>query len=466
MGKMKVMKFGGSSVANGNLMKTVADIVLESGKKERVCVVLSAMKGVTDALINSARESSVRNLSYRTRVDEIRGKHTDAISVLFADTAPERAEAIASIDGMIKELTEVLHGVTLVKECSPRSLDFIMSFGEKMSSTLMALYLRSIGHPAVFVDTSADLIITNNQHGNAQVLFSESYARIHKRISGMKEIPVITGFIGSSEDGVITTIGRNGSDYTASIIGAGIDASAIEIWTDVDGVLSADPRFVSTAFVIPELSVQEAMELSYFGAKVIHPYTMIPAVEKNLDLVIKNTFNPKAPGTLIANNVKRHPTFITGLASIDDVSLINVEGGGMIGMPHIAAKILGELAKESLDVIMISQASSEHSICLAFRSDDGKRAKKILGAALADEIANKRIQSFDLRENLMIVAVIGENMRGTPGMSGRLFSALGKEGINVLMIAQGSSERNISFVTEKKEKEKALNTLHREFLEQ
>jgi aspartokinase/homoserine dehydrogenase 1 len=466
MEKMKVMKFGGSSVANADLIKTVADIVLESGKRERVCVVLSAMKGVTDALIASARIAAARDTSYKAKVEEIQKKHIDAIAILFKQVSDEYAQAVASIDSMLRELSEILHGVVLVKECSPRSLDFIMSFGERMSSTLFALYLGSIGHPAIYVDSSEDLIYTTNQHGNAQVLFAKSYEKIHKKIAQMKEIPVITGFIGSTEDGVVTTIGRNGSDYTASIIGAGIDASGIEIWTDVDGVLSADPRFVKNAFVIPELSVQEAMELSYFGAKVIHPFTMIPAVEKNLNLIIKNTFNPEAPGTLIANTVKRHPTFITGLASIDDVSLINVEGGGMIGMPYIAAKILGELAKESIDVIMISQASSEHSICLAFRTEDGRRAKKILGSTMQDEIANKRISSFELKEDLMIVAVIGENMRGTPGMSGRLFSVLGREKINVLMIAQGSSERNISFVTEKKEKEKALNTLHGEFLEQ
>jgi aspartokinase/homoserine dehydrogenase 1 len=465
MKKMKVMKFGGSSVANGNLIKNVADIVINENQIEHVALVLSAMKGVTDGLINASREASKRNHEYMLAIEQIKKKHTEAIEFLIPSPSSHKTDAHEKISLMIKELEEILHGVELVKECSPRSLDFIVSFGEKMSCTVMTAYLNSIGHAAIYTDTSEQVIITNNQHCNAQVNFAESYQNIHSKIGQLKEIPVITGFIGSTSDGVTTTIGRNGSDYTASIIGAGVDASVIEIWTDVDGVLSADPRFVKNAFVIPELSVQEAMELSYFGAKVIHPFTMIPAVEKNLNILIKNTFNPKAPGTLIANTVKRHPTFITGIASIDDVNIINVEGGGMIGMPGIAAKILGEIAKDEIDVIMISQASSEHSICLAFKAEDAKKAFENLKRTLADEISNKRIQNLELKKELMIVAVIGENMRGALGMSGRLFSALGEAQINVLAIAQGSSERNISFVAENKDKEKALNTLHKIFLE-
>jgi aspartokinase/homoserine dehydrogenase 1 len=325
--------------------------------------------------------------------------------------------------------------------------------------------MNSLSHKAEYIDTSDNFIITDNRHGSAVVQFTESYANISKRLKHIQGIPVITGFIASTVNGITTTLGRNGSDYTASIICAGAGAERVEIWTDVDGVLSADPRCVKNAYVIPELSYQEAMELSYFGAEVIHPYTMIPVVGKGMEIVIKNTLNPSAPGTLISGSVKRHTTVITGIACIDNVGLINVEGGGMIGIPGMAAHILGEIANAQLNIIMISQASSEHSICLVLKEDEAEKAHEILINTLHSEVENKRIENIDLNKDKVVIAVIGENMCGTPGISGKLFSALGRENINVFAIAQGSSERNISFITGKKDKEKTLNTLHKVFLE-
>jgi aspartokinase/homoserine dehydrogenase 1 len=312
------------------------------------------------------------------------------------------------------------------------------------------------------------MILTDDNFGSAVVDFEESYRRIAARLAAIPGVAVIPGFIGATTRGVTTTLGRNGSDYTASIIGAGASAELIDIWTDVDGVLSADPRLVPGAFVMPEISYEEAMELSYFGAKVIHPYTMIPAVEKRIPIRIKNSLNPAAPGTMIGApehlTGKRSDHPITGIASIEGISLVNIQGGGMIGIPGIAARIFGALAREGISIIMISQASSEHTICLVFRTEQAQRAVAALEGELAAELASKRIQGFELVSDLLIVSVIGENMRGTRGIAGRLFTALGAAGINILVIAQGSSERNISIVVEQASHALALRTIHAAFL--
>jgi aspartokinase/homoserine dehydrogenase 1 len=341
-----------------------------------------------------------------------------------------------------------------------------MSFGERLSCRLATAYMQAHGLDAVLVD-AREIVITDDTFGAAAVNFPRSYALIKEKLAGRPGIAVIPGFIGATEKGVTTTLGRNGSDYTASIVGGGLDAQEIEIWTDVDGVLSADPRIVPDAFVIPEISYEEAMELSYFGAKVIHPYTMVPAVEKNIPLLIKNSLNPAAPGTRIAAaaSTKRdggRP--ITGIASIAGISLVNIEGGGMMGIPGFAARTFSALAREGINIIMISQASSEHTICLVFTTAEGERALAALNRELALELETRRIERFELLRELLVVSVIGENMHGTPGMAGRLFSALGKAGVNILVIAQGSSERNISFVIEEKNHALALRTIHAEFL--
>ena len=459
---MKVMKFGGSSVANAERIKSVIEIIAGNSAEGKPAIVLSAMKGVTDLLINSARNAEKGDIQYKKYYQEIKDKHNTAVKELL-DPVKARAENMA-IETMLKEIGEILHGIELVKECSARSLDLIVSFGERLSCTLAAGYMNSIGMNAEMVDCR-EIVITDNQFGNASVLFEKSYKKIRERIAGIKSIPVITGFIASTEEGITTTIGRNGSDYTASIIGAGIMAESIEIWTDVDGVMSSDPRIVKNAFVVPEISYQEAMELSYFGAEVIHPYTMIPAVEKNIPIWIKNTLNPSVKGTLIAKDIKRHAEFITGIACIDRVSVVNIEGGGIMKNPLVPARIFTALAEAGINIIMISQASSEHSVCLIFKEADTKVASAALDKALQQEMEQKRIQEIEIRDNLVVMAVIGENMRGTPGISGRLFNTLGTNNINVFAIAQGSSERNISFVIEHKDREKALNVLHKTFLE-
>ncbi len=454
---MKVLKFGGSSLADGGRIREVAEVVFPVAAAERVAVVLSAMKGVTDLLISAARSAEEGSDAFKQVLETIRGRHFDAVRVLFPP--PDQAAALTPLALMCNELEEILHGVELIRECSTRTLDLVMSFGERLSCVLVTAYMRSRGKDVILLD-ARELIVTNDHFGSAVVNFERSYQRIEARLSPIKGIAVIPGFIGATEKGVTTTIGRNGSDYTASIIGAGARAQMIEIWTDVDGVLSADPRIVPDAFVIPHLSYEEAMELSYFGAKVIHPYTMVPAVERNIPLLIKNSLNSSAPGTLIASQTERGRRAVTGIASISGISLVNIEGGGMMGIPGFAARIFSVLAREGVNIIMISQASSEHTICLVFRTAEGERALAALNHELTMELETRRIERFELIRDLLVVSVIGENMAGTPGIAGRLFSSLGQAGVNVLVIAQGSSERNISFVIEEKDHVLALRTLH------
>jgi len=460
---MKVMKFGGSSVKDAEKIQHVSDIARNAASAEPVVLVFSAMKGITDMLIDAASSAEKGDPAYRRLVEEIRDRQKEAIAALFGSAGSENIEN--EIGALLDELSDILHGVELVRECSSRTMDMVMSFGERINCRLIASYLSASGTPAQYVDARS-MIVTDSSHGSAKVDFEASYPLIRQTLSNVEGIAVVTGFIARTEKGVTTTLGRNGSDYTASLVGAAIDADRVEIWTDVDGVLSADPRLVPSAFVLPEISLEDAMELSYFGAEVIHPYTMIPAVDKNISIYIKNTLNPDAPGTRIAAGAKGGSAPITGIASIENVSLINIEGGGMLGHPGVASRVFSALANAKVNIIMISQASSEHSICMVCREKEAALAVTALKAELADELRYRMIQSIELVKELEIIAVVGENMRGTPGISGRLFSALGNAGINVLAIAQGSSERNISFVINQSSRAAALNVVHKAFLEE
>jgi bifunctional aspartokinase / homoserine dehydrogenase 1 len=459
---MKVMKFGGSSVADADRMRTVAGLVGEASRAERVVVVLSAMQGITDLLVGAARAAETGSEEYRAALDTLRGRHLEAVRGLLAPA--EQAAVITPLTLMSNELEEVLHGVELLRECTHRTMDLAMSFGERMSCAIFTAFLGARGATAQYVD-AREILVTDERFGAGAVDFTASYPRIAARLAAVPGIPVVPGFIAATPKGVTTTLGRNGSDYTASIVGAAVGAEVIEIWTDVDGVLSADPRLVPGAFVIPEVSFEEAMELSYFGAKVIHPSTMIPAVEKRIPILIKNTLNPSAPGTRIAaSGARAGGHAITGIASIEGISLLNIEGGGMIGIPGIAARIFSALAREGVNIIMISQASSEHTISLVFKAGEADRALGALSRELALEIETGRLENLALRRDLVVVSVIGENMRGTPGIAGRIFSALGAARVNVLVIAQGSSERNISFVVDGAQEAAAVRTIHDAFL--
>jgi len=460
---MKVMKFGGSSVADAGRIRTAAGLVREAAKSGRIVVVLSALQGITDLLVAAARAAESGSEDFRARLDELRSRHLEAVRDLFAPAG--QAAVITPLTLMANELEEVLHGVELLRECTHRTLDLAMSFGERMSCAIFTAFLASQGERVVYVD-AREIIVTDDRFGAGAVDFATSNPRIAARLAAVEGIPVVPGFIAATPNGVTTTLGRNGSDYTASIVGAGLGAEVIEIWTDVNGVLSADPRVVPGAFVIPRVSFEEAMELSYFGAKVIHPSTMIPAVEKRIPILIKNTLNPSAAGTLIGDDGTSADHPITGIASIEGISLLNIEGGGMIGIPGIAARIFSALAREGVNIIMISQASSEHTISLVFKAGEADRALGALRRELALELETGRLEELELVRELVVISVIGENMRGTPGIAGRIFSALGGAGVNVLVIAQGSSERNISFVVAGGQHVAAVRTIHEAFLGQ
>ena len=458
---MKVMKFGGSSLADSQRIKQTVSII-KNVEDQSVTVILSAMKGVTNLLIDAAEKAESGDPAYKNNMDEIRNKHFDCIDELFNKNAPE--QLTKGIDQMLSELKDILHGVELVRECSLKTKDIIMSFGERMNCFQFASYMNSLDIKSDYIDARS-IIKTDGNFGKGNVQFETSYKLIRERIELIGgSIGIVTGFIASDTSNRTTTLGRNGSDYTASIVGAALEAKTVEIWTDVDGVLTADPRIVENAYVIPQLSIQEAMELSYFGAEVIHPYTLIPTIDKKIPVFIKNTLNPTAQGTIISEKSSKKDSIITGIASIDKVSLINIEGGGMVGIPGIASVIFNSLAEAGVNIIMITQASSEHSISILCRTEEVRAASDKLHKNLASDIESKKIQNIEIVDDLVIIAVIGENMIGTIGLSGKLFSAVAEANVNILAIAQGSSERNISFVIHEKDKNLALNEIHKKFI--
>jgi len=455
-----VIKFGGSSLADSERLQQAMQVA-RTRLADGGVMVCSAMGGTTDVLIAAAREAAGGS-DVREQVEGIRARHVAVVR----DLCPPRGQAaiLTELQLLLAELDEVLHGVSLLRECSPRTLDLVMSFGERLSTAVASRLLGDLGVETRLLD-ARELILTDAEHGIATVQFEATYRRVRAALQPQSGIAcVVPGFIGATADGVTTTLGRDGSDYTASLLAAALHADELQIWTDVDGVLSADPRHVPEAFVIGQLSYQEAMEMSYFGARVIHPYTMVPVVEQAIPILIKNTLRPEQPGSRISEQPSGGGRAITGIASVDSIALINVEGGGMLGARGMAARVLGALARASANVMMISQASSEHSICLVLDTDEADRALAALRSELALELETKRIDTFDLRRDLAIVAIIGENMRGTPGIAGKLFAALGGAGINVLAIAQGSSERNISLVVTAADERRALQVIHRAFL--
>ncbi len=467
--KTRILKFGGTSVGTPERVEAVMEII-RSAKKEdlRLCVVISAFSGITDLLIDMSNVASQGQEEYRRMYQNLVTKHYQfTISLLN-----ERQEAVLQhINQRLEILKDVLHGVYLLKELSPKTLDYIMSFGEWFSCTIISEALLERGVRAEFVD-ARPLVRTDRQFGTARVDFASTNRLIREYFhkSG-QEIHIITGFCGSSEKGETTTLGRSGSDYTAAIFGAALDADEIQIWTDVDGVMTADPRKVPDAFPLAELSYEEAMEMSHFGARVIHPPTMQPAMSKNIPIRILNTFNPEFPGTFIrtqtdgeiAEESSDARGMIKGVSSISNVALLRLEGSGMVGAAGISMRMFAALAREGINIILISQASSEHSICFAVAPGDAHRARALIEAEFELEIAANRVNPPVLEENLSIIAIVGENMRHTPGIAGRLFQALGRNGINVIAIAQGSSELNISVVIQNVDEAKALNAVHEAF---
>jgi aspartokinase/homoserine dehydrogenase 1 len=462
---MNVLKFGGSSLATPAAIRAVGAIVIAARRREPVLVVVSAFRGVTDQLLECARLAERGDVKYLRVFDGIARRHRAAVTALVAR---RRAHTRKEVDTLLDELRSTLQGVHLLRHCPLRALDMTASFGERLSALILAAYLNRF-HPAALVD-ARDFVRTDDQFTHAVVNFSVTNRAARARFRPLLRkrraaIPVITGFIGATDDGHTTTIGRNGSDYSAAIVGAAVSASSIEIWTDVDGVLSADPKLVRGAFVLPHMTYEEAMELSYFGAKVIHSATIAPAVAKRIPILIKNTFNPSAPGTLISNRrAEPGATLAKGITTVDGLSLLTVSGPGMVGVPGIAERLFRTLAASRVNIILISQASSEHTICFAVRGVDARRGVEAIEREFAHEVRD-RLMMTDHRPDQAILAVVGEGMKGRPGIAGQLFDSLGRNNININAIAQGASERNISCVIDASQERRALNAIHQAFFE-
>jgi aspartokinase/homoserine dehydrogenase 1 len=457
---MKVLKFGGTSVGTLDSISQVIRII--SDNKQPVAVVYSAMGGVTNKLIEIGTLASKGDARYLDILQSIEERHFAVIRALVDVKA--QSSIIAKIKGNFNEIEDLLKGITFIRELSIRTMDLLLSFGERLSSQIITFLLNEQGIKAKYID-AREIIKTNSNYGFAEVDFEETNTLINDALAENNQVYCITGFIASNKDNITTTLGRGGSDYTASIIGAALGSEVIEIWTDVNGMMTADPRKVKNAFTIPDISYSEAMELSHFGAKVIYPPSLVPAFLKNIPIKVLNTFESKHPGTTISKEINQKGYSITGISSIDEISLVNLQGNGMIGVAGVSAKLFGLLADNKISVILISQASSEHSICFAVDPKSAENVREILEAGFKAEIQNGDIENISIQNNLSIIAVVGEGMKSSSGTSGKLFSVLGKNGINVIATAQGSSELNISVVIKKKDISKALNAIHETFFE-
>ena len=458
---MKVLKFGGSSVSTPERIQQVVDILKDYySRGEKFTVVFSAFGGVTDSLIQMGTLAARGDESYLDLFEAFSDRHLQVAKALLPDD--QLNLVLPGLEKNHEVLRNLLYGIFLVREASMRTMDYVLSFGERNSAYIISYVLRNQGVNANYLD-ARKVIKTDKNFGSAKVDFKLSYQKISGYYSQNPETHIVTGFVSSAKGGLTTTLGRGGSDYTASLLAAGLDAEVIEIWTDVDGVLTADPRRVKKAFTIPSMTYAEAMEMSHFGAKVIYPPTLHPALAKKIPLYIKNTFNPKFAGTLISERPDSNGHAVKGISSINNIALLTLEGSGLVGVPGIAGRLFGTLAKSRINIILITQGSSEHSISFAIQPRHSEKAKRKIEEEFEYEVQMGIIDPIKIEEELSVVAIIGENMRYRPGIAGRLFQALGKNGINAIAIAQGSSELNISVVINKSDEAKALNSLHESF---
>ncbi len=479
---MIVMKFGGTSVGTTDSIDSAAKIVAAAvekqdqceGAKERpdygeespgVLVVVSAMSGVTNTLIDAAQAAAAGDETpYRDARSQLLVRHQVVAGQLIEDGV-ERAGLGRLFDNRLREFERLCRSITVLGELTQRGLDVVSGVGERLSAPLLAAVLRANGVKAQFVD-AGELIITDDQFGSANPLMEATPSRCRDRLLPMLQsgvVPVVTGFVGATENGVPTTLGRGGSDYSAAILGAALDADEIQIWTDVDGVMTADPRIVENARSMDELSYEEVAELAYYGAKVLHPKTVTPAVESKIPLRVLNTFNPAHPGTSIVEKTRQLRQGVKAITAVRELRLITVAGRGMIGVPGIAARTFAAVARERANVLMISQGSSEQSICFVVPEPEGDAVMAALEAEFARELAQHMIEEISNQPDIVIVAVIGAGMKGTPGIAARVFNALGARNINVIAIAQGSSEANISLVVLQAEADEALRAIHDTF---
>jgi aspartokinase/homoserine dehydrogenase 1 len=452
---MKVLKFGGYAIDSAENIRRVKGII--ESQPGMVVVVVSAFHGITDQLLELSRLSASRDKNFFRIYNEIESKHIEIVNSLFEE--PLRSEVISHLNIYLKDLISIVNGIYLLNDLTPKIQDKVLSFGEVLSSYIISKILSN----AEVIDARG-LIKTDSSFGNARVNFPLSNRLIRAQFNKYKKTGIVPGFIASSEHNETTTLGRGGSDYTAAILSAALEVERLEIWTNVDGFMTADPKKVSKALAIDYLSYAEAMELSHFGAEVIYTPTIHPVYQKNIEVVIRNTFNLESKGTLISKeSMTTGTSLIKGISCIDDIDLMTLQGAGMVGVKGISSRLFGALARIDVNIILITQASSEYSISFALSPCDSDRALKSLEAEFEPEIKLRNVLNIRIEKDLSVIAIVGEQMKNTPGISANLFTSLGRNGISVIATAQGSSELNISIVIKKESLEKALNVIHEGF---
>lgn len=460
---MQVLKFGGTSVANAENINKVVSIVKKSIQKDKTVLVVSALGGITDVLLNAAALAAEGNEAYKEKLAIVEQRHLETVKQLIP--VANQSQMLSLVKTACNEIEDICNGIFLLGELTARSKDRIGSYGEWLSSQIISAKFKADGVENIWID-ARQIITTNSNFSAAEVDFAVTNEKVRQFFSlKSSQLYVVPGFIASDKKGITTTLGRGGSDYTAAILASALDANNLEIWTDVSGMMTADPRLASNARIIPHISYQEAMELSHFGAKVIYPPTIQPVMSQGIPVWIKNTFAPEDEGTLIESVATKNGNIVRGISSINNIALISLEGSGMIGIPGFSKRLFEALSNEKINVILITQSSSEHSICVAIDSSMAEKAKQSVDAAFANEIALQKVEPLQIETGQSIVALVGENMKSHPGISGRMFSAMGKNGINIRAIAQGSSEKNISAVISTNDVRKAINVLHEEFFE-
>ncbi|HVU94935.1 MAG TPA: bifunctional aspartate kinase/homoserine dehydrogenase I [Puia sp.] len=462
---MQVLKFGGSSVANAENINKVIALVSQALVKHRTLLVVSALGGITDMLIHAAQAAAIGDESYKEKLQHIEHRHLETVRALLPLTG--QSAVLSAVKTRCNEIEDICSGVFLLGELSARTQDKIVSYGELLSSFIISARFESLGVANTWKD-SRELIRTDSHFGHATVDFTKTNALIlqYTLDNPAVNLFVFPGFVAADDNNSTTTLGRGGSDYTAAILAAAVDAQTLEIWTDVSGMMTADPRLVTNPRPIPYISYQEAMELSHFGAKVIYPPTIQPVMKKGIPVWIKNTFSPTDPGTVIEFEAARNGGgSIRGISSIPRIALLSLEGSGMVGIPGFSKRLFEALSDKQINVILITQGSSEHSICVGIDEANAGAAKAAVDNAFNQEISTGTVEPLIIETGLAIVALVGDHMKSHPGVSGKMFGALGRNGINVRAIAQGSSERNISAVIAAADVRKGVNVLHEEFFE-
>jgi aspartate kinase len=463
--ELRVIKFGGTSVGDAYSIAKVVEIIRAAARESDVVVVASAMSGVTNRLLEAASQSEAGNERIVEHIlKQLRQDHDAALNVLVQ--SPEEKNRIRQrTDELFQEGTRLCQGTMLLRELTLRARDAISSLGERLSVPLVAAALKESGVASQAIEAT-ELVVTDSSHGAADPWLDLTRDRCESRLRPLLQqgiVPVVTGFIGATAEGVLTTLGRGGSDYSATILGAVLDANDVVIWTDVDGLLTADPRLVPGAQTIPEISYREAAELAYFGAKVLHPKTLRPVVQRGIPLWIRNTFAPEKPGTKITSIGNSRSGGVTALTAISDAALITVGGPGIAGVPDVLGRTFATTRELRADVLLISQSSSQNDICLVVPSSLAKRTVEELRREFAQDLAYEQVEHITLDSTVAIVTVVGKKIRNISGIVGRTFSALGRENVDTIAIAHGASECNISFVVAKKDMQTALVATHREF---